>query len=330
MDEGESNSEFIVKRLRIGRWIPGCINTATFDPDSSRVAIGRKDGDIEILGDNQNKWFCQATIPGISSHEKSADIIEDRQSTDGDSSLQLQVLCWELNHDKGSGNSRLFGASLRGFIFEVDLKQLRIQGIQESYGGAVWSMACCPYDSLLAVSCEDGTVRIFRYGDDSGEKLTYLKSISISSSIASQKVAALSVAFHPNSELKRLFIGGSDGAIRCVQWSTGRVIFRMTGDIVTPRRKGKSAVAADPVSHFAPMMWCLQVLSGGAFLASGDSRGQLQIWDINLGVLVCTYKQHLGDVLAVAASADGRKVFSSGVDGKVCCVERIGVNTSSD
>lgn len=82
----------------------------------------------------------------------------------------------------------------------------------------------------------------------------------------------------------------------------------MTGDIVTPRRKGKSAVAADSVSHFAPMMWCLQVLSGGAFLASGDSRGQLQIWDINLGVLVCTYKQHLGDVLAVAASADGRKV----------------------
>lgn len=32
--------------------IPGCINTATFDPDSSRVAIGRKDGDIEILGKN--------------------------------------------------------------------------------------------------------------------------------------------------------------------------------------------------------------------------------------------------------------------------------------
>ena len=44
----------------------------------------------------------------------------------------------------------------------MDLKQLRIQGIQESYGGAVWSMACCPYDSLLAVSCEDGTVRMFR------------------------------------------------------------------------------------------------------------------------------------------------------------------------
>ena len=115
------------------------------------------------------------------------DLLSIRQSTDGDSSLQLQVLCWELNHDKGSGNSRLFGASLRGFIFEVrfdchvnrnccrfkvyfvaamlkvDLKQLRIQGIQESYGGAVWSMACCPYDSLLAVSCEDGTVRIFRF-----------------------------------------------------------------------------------------------------------------------------------------------------------------------
>lgn len=46
----------------------------------------------------------------------------------------------------------------------------------------------------------------------------YVKSISISSNISSQKVAALSVAFHPNSELKRLFIGGSDGVIRCVQW----------------------------------------------------------------------------------------------------------------
>ena len=40
-----------IVNLRINR-IPGCINTVTFDPTSSRVAIGRKDGDIEITGMN--------------------------------------------------------------------------------------------------------------------------------------------------------------------------------------------------------------------------------------------------------------------------------------
>lgn len=86
-----------IVNLRINR-IPGCINTVSFDPTSSRVAIGRKDGDIEItgmnlfyynsysnlnhihfsLGGSESKWFCQATIPGISSHGQSTDLVEDR------------------------------------------------------------------------------------------------------------------------------------------------------------------------------------------------------------------------------------------------------------
>lgn len=56
--------------------------------------------------------------------------------------------------------------------------------------------------------------------------MLYVKSLNLSSNIASQKVAALSVAFHPNSELKRVFIGGSDGVIRCVQWVSIFCLFK--------------------------------------------------------------------------------------------------------
>lgn len=99
----------------------------------------------------------------------------------------------------------------------------------------------------------------------------------------------------------------------------------MSGDIVSKKKKGKaknSSSDSTTVSPHTSLIWCLHVLKDGS-LTSGDSRGQLQIWDTALGVLVCTFKQHLGDVLAVAASGDGRRVFSAGLDGKVCCVELV-------
>jgi len=194
----------------------------------------------------------------------------------------------------------------------------------------VWCIVTCPYDSLLFAACEDGAVRIFRYGD-SDDRLVYVKSIIISGNMKAKKVRALSLALHPSKTHKQLFVGGSDGVIRCFDWSTGYCMFRMTGDILpssSPRgHKGGSSNQKEPepeVSSFAPQMWSLLLLADQSLLASGDSRGQLQLWDVELGVLVCSFKQHLGDVLALSASSDGERVFSAGLDGKVCCVERVG------
>ncbi len=188
-----SNSEFRVHRLRIGNWVPSPIKCIASDPFSSRIAVGREDGDIEIC-DASCKWYCQAVIPGMKD-------------------FSLRCLEWSpLPQEKG----RLFGVSTRGFIFEVDFAALKIKDMRDSYGGAVWCMSMSPRETTIAIGCEDGCLRLFRYD---GVGLEYHKALPMStttslSSHAKTATRVLSVADHPCEA--RLFAGCSEGPIRCM------------------------------------------------------------------------------------------------------------------
>ena len=88
--------DYAVHRLRIGDWVPAPIKSIVADPFSTKVAVGREDGEVEICN-SANKWYTQVKISGQ----------ED---------FQLQSLTWA---SVASEAGRLFGISLRGFIFEV-------------------------------------------------------------------------------------------------------------------------------------------------------------------------------------------------------------------
>ena len=111
---------FGVHRFRFGDVLPSAIKSIASDPYSSYVAIGREDGDIEIV-DSSNKWYTVAQIAGQKDFE-------------------LKVLVWStIEQEKG----RLFGISQKGFIFEVDLASLSFKNVQETYGGISWSLSAC-------------------------------------------------------------------------------------------------------------------------------------------------------------------------------------------
>ena len=59
-------------------------------------------------------------------------------------------------------------------------------------------------------------------------------------------------------------------------------------------------------------------------VVSGDSLGHVQFWDGGTGTLLDTFRQNDdgADVLDLAVSGDGMRVFASGVDSRVICVER--------
>jgi U3 small nucleolar RNA-associated protein 4 len=220
----------------------------------------------------------------------------------GNEDFKLQSLVWSTHYEEAG---RLFGISLKGFLFEVDLQSGTIINLQDTYSGAAWCLAASPRDNLLAIGGEDGIVRLFRYY--SSHRIEYVKSLPTSSS------RILSIAYHPAK--KELLLGCSDGTIRCLDEETGRVVFRMTGDI--------------NVGVFTPCIWSLAVLSDST-IVSGDSRGQVQIWDGNVGVLVGTFVQHVADVLAIAISADESAIFASGIDGKVVCIQRSSAHSTTD
>lgn len=122
----------------------------------------------------------------------------------GSADFHLQALCWTAFPGEELG--RLFGVSLKGFVFEVDLAGGSIINIQDTFSGAAWSLASSPRSPLLAIGGEDGSIRLFRYFDHN--RVEYAKSLPTSGS------RVLSLAYHPSQP--HIFLGCSDGTIRCL------------------------------------------------------------------------------------------------------------------
>ena len=69
-------------------------------------------------------------------------------------------------------------------------------------------------------------------------------------------------------------------------------------------------------------IWSIKVLSDST-IVTGDSRGHVQLWDGETGVLMITLHQHTAEILALAVSPDESQIFASGVDCRVTCVRRV-------
>mmetsp|Transcript_8253 Transcript_8253/g.8419 ORF Transcript_8253/g.8419 Transcript_8253/m.8419 type:complete len:414 (+) Transcript_8253:91-1332(+) len=270
----ENRIKHTVHRWRHTNWVPSPIKSISCDSSSKTVAVGREDGDIQLLCPD-SKWHTIAWIHG---------------QTD----FKLQQLVWSIK-----GSSRLFGVSLRGFIFEVDCSKLEMKNIEDCYGGAAWCISASKNDSILAVGCEDGTVRIFSYENDGN--IDYVRTLQTTGS------RILCIAFHP--ELPQIYMGCDDGTIRCVDVTTGRSIFRMTGDTLRGTRT---------------RIWSIIVLKDSTVI-SGDSRGHVQFWDGEVGVLMATIQQHNAEVLALVASPDESQVFASGTDSRVTWLKKVNI-----
>jgi WD40 repeat protein len=150
---------------------------------------------------------------------------------------------------------------------------------------------------LIGVGCEDGSAKLFSYADSG---LEYVRSMQPTGS------RVLCLCFDPSQP--RLFAGCADGTIRCFNEVTGVSMFRLTGD----------ATKGLPTA-----IWSLHVTKDST-VVSGDNRGQLQFWNGASGdELLCTLQQHTAPVLAICSSAEGDRVFASGVDSRVICVNRL-------
>ena len=68
-------------------------------------------------------------------------------------------------------------------------------------------------------------------------------------------------------------------------------------------------------------VWATTVLSDGT-MVSGDSSGNVQLWDASHGTLLTGFRQHCADVLALAASPDGTTLFACGADPQVAIFRR--------
>ncbi|KAK1887924.1 U3 small nucleolar RNA-associated protein 4 like [Dissostichus eleginoides] len=258
-------AEFKVHRVRFFDYMPTAIRAMAFNPRTERLAVARADGALEIFNFADN-YFQEKVIPG-----------QDGRAA--------EALCWL--------GQRLFSAGLNGEITEYDLENLRPRYTVEAYGGPIWSISSNSQGTLLAVGCEDGTVKIFEILE---ERIQFQRNLD------RQKGRIISLCWHPSGTL---IAAGMMDMIKIFDAESGRATHRLLVERGVGASKSREVV-----------VWSIAFLSDHTII-SGDSAGKVQVWDGLTGTLVRTHLVTKWDVLALSSSQDESSVVAGTSEGTV-------------
>ncbi|KAF5001658.1 hypothetical protein FGRMN_964 [Fusarium graminum] len=291
-----------IHRCRFVPYKPSAINAIAFSHPKTRsalqatlarLAIGRANGDIEIWNPSNGSWNQELIIPGG----------KDR-SVDG--------LVWvnEPDQDLGdgrvvAGKSRLFSIGYTSTVTEWDLVTGRPKRHASGQHGDIWCMAAQPAgaDKVgLGVDNQDSTKLVA--GTIDGELVMYsiedddLRFQRVLLRSPTKKAQMVSITFQSR---KVAIVGCSDSTIRAYDITKGHMLRRMT-------------LGSDLVGGSKDIIvWSLKCLPNGN-IVSGDSTGQVCIWDGKTYTQTQRMQSHKQDVLSLAISADGTSVLSGGMD----------------
>ena len=302
-----------IHRLRTIPFPPSAINCLAFShPTGSslggqplRLAIGRENGDIEIWDPANGSWICEITFRG--GRERA-----------------VQGLAWVQDEDETDergytthGRLRLFSIGYSSTVTEWDLCTGLPRRQSSGSHSEVWCLAAQPRlkrakkgsmdlearieDGIykgqnLVVGCADGTLVLLSTADDG---LTFQKYIARASK---KNARALSIRF---KDRNTIVVGFSDSTIRVYDIRNGTLI----------RTMGLGAGAQGGPKE--KLVWAVECLKNGD-IVSADSSGEVVFWDGKTYGQLQRIKGHEADALCLAASQDGMRVFSGGMDRRTC------------
>ncbi|EFX00786.1 small nucleolar ribonucleoprotein complex [Grosmannia clavigera kw1407] len=260
----------------------------------ARLAIGRANGDIEIWNPMQGSWLQEMTIRGGEdrSVEGLAWVVEDDEELDGGRAIS-------------HGRMRLFSIGYTNTITEWDLEQGCARRHASGQHGDIWCLAVQPRlqqagadkaarHQRLVGGTMDGCLVLYATEDDElrFQRLcrTHKKNVKMTSiAFQSRQIAV---------------VGCSDSTVRVFDVRNGAVLHAMT--------LGRDLVggARDVI------VWSVRCLPNGD-IVSGDSTGQICIWDGRTYSQAQRIQAHTQDVLSLATSADGSAIISGGMDRRV-------------
>ncbi|OBT95226.1 U3 small nucleolar RNA-associated protein [Pseudogymnoascus verrucosus] len=301
-----------VHRCRFVPYSPSTINAVAFShshlgrankSDTLRLAIGRANGDIEIWNPLNGAWFQETILRG--GQDRSVDGLAWVQDPD------------EEDHDGKiiPGKLRLFSIGYTTTVTEWDLE--RLQPLRQSSGnhGEIWCLAAQPQlapgqqqengawnGQNLITGCTDGALVLYSTADDD------LKLQRVLVRPSAKKAKIISVNFQD----RNIVVAG------CTD-STIRVYDSRNGSSIRSISLG-SGPSGGPKEI---IVWAVKCLPNGN-IVSGDSTGELRIWDGKTYTLIQRIKSHRQDILSLAASADGSTVFSGGMDRRTVVYKQSG------
>lgn len=132
--------------------------------------------------------------------------------------IQIRNILWISYDNKEtilpniiSPNWRLFCSGLNGKLFEISLEDLTISNITDSYGGGIWCMDYDSHSEMIALGCEDGSIKLI---DVAVGNLTFLKSFN--------KTETRIMSIKWSKDGSTIYSGNSNGIIRSWNTNLGR------------------------------------------------------------------------------------------------------------
>ncbi|KAI1415107.1 WD40 repeat-like protein [Hypoxylon sp. FL1857] len=206
------------------------------------------------------------------------------------------------------GKSRLFSIGYTSTVTEWDLEKGRPRKQASGMHGDIWCLAAQPFvapakhgdksvngvqsGKKLVAGTMDGSLVLYSIDDDD------LRFDRILVRSSSKKTKMVSIAFQNRNIV---VVGCSDSAIRVYDMRNGNVLRKMT--LGSDLSGGAKEI----------IVWSVKCLNGRD-IVSGDSTGQVCIWDGKTYTQAQRLQTHNQDVLSLATSADGSTIVSGGMD----------------
>ncbi|RYO95175.1 hypothetical protein DL766_004196 [Monosporascus sp. MC13-8B] len=310
-----------IHRCRFVPYPPSAINAVAFSHPYVagvqksalvRLAVGRANGDIEIWNPLKGQWHQEIILHG--GKDRSIDGLVWVNEPD-------QVL---QDGTKMIGRSRLFSIGYTSTITEWDLEKGRPKKQASGIHGDIWCLAAQPLvdpsksrdktqanrvaqtGKKLVAGTIDGSLVLYSIDDDD---LQFDRVLVKSSS---KKTRMVSMTFQNRNVV---VVGCSDSAIRVYDMRNGNMLSKMTlgSDLAGGARE--------------IIVWSVKCLNGRD-IVSGDSTGQVCIFDGKTYTQAQRLQSHKQDVLSLATSADGSTIVSGGMDRKTVLYRRTRGSTS--
>ncbi|CAK7263455.1 U3 small nucleolar RNA-associated protein [Sporothrix epigloea] len=286
----------------------------------ARMAIGRANGDIEIWNPMNGSWLQETVIPGGQdrSIEGLAWVVGDDEELDNSNANTTS------HGNKGRpiishGSLRLFSIGYTNTITEWDLEKGSAKRNASGQHGELWCLAAQPKGATVTTQrlvggTMDGCLALYSTEDD---ELRFQRLCRM----PKKSVKIVSIAF----QTRQLAVAGcSDGTIRVFDIRNGSILHAMTmgRDLQAERSVSFADNSKKGGSAKDVIVWSVRCLPNGD-IVSGDSTGQICIWDGVTYTQAQRIQSHTQDVLSLATSADGSSIISGGMDRRVVLYREI-------
>ena len=297
-----------IHRCRFVPYPPQPVNALAFShisdpehksPSDLRLAVGRNNGDVEIWNPLQGNWTQEIILKGTPN-------------------TAIEQIAWtqDVISPTDSGPLRLFSTGGSTSVVEWNLETGVPKRQVEGNFGDIWCFAAQPQQKpssnidgavpsqLLAAGCNNGSIVLFTTEDDD---LRYIQALPPP---PTKKPRVLTLTWRDRNTI---VAGYDDSMIRVIDVPTRTIIRHMS--------LGK------PVDGNDTIVWTVKCLPNGTII-SGDSSGELKIWDAQNYSLLQRLKSHDADILAISTNYAGDMIFSLGVDRRTVTYKPVDTNSS--